>query len=285
MPSIPKWLPALMMSLLCMLSAADAAQSPADTLLTLSGMTKQVEDIPDTVKMGFLQGIEQEGGMPDDLIEAIMKSADEKLSAAVILDDIRARVDKTVSKEEIRALLYWYESDTGRKITAAEEYASSPEGINDMARNIDRLLSDDKRVKEAKRMDELLGTTDRLLAMQENIMLATVASLSSVMLPDEPFDIEAFKSQQAQMEPQMRANVHAYVIVSFVYAYQSLSDSELARYENFLVTPAAKKFNDAAFEGMNSGLEKIMSAWSKALWILLKELQDEEDETPQETKI
>jgi len=256
-----------------------------DRLLQLSGITKQVTDIPDTIKMGFMQGVQQDGGMPDDILDAIMKSADDTLNPSVILDDIRSTLDKTVDKTEMRTLLAWYESDEGRKITALEEHASSPEGIEDMSRNVDRLLSDDKRLEEAKRMDGLLGTTDKMLAMQQNIMLATVASLSNVMMPDEPFDIDAFKSSQAQMEPQMRANVHAYVIVSFIYSYHSLSDDELARYENFLLTPAAKKFNDAAYSGMNSGLRKIVSAWGKSLGNILKAVQDDETQTPQETKI
>lgn len=261
---------AVLISLFCSLSLASPKDSNLERLFLLSGITKQVGEFPGLVKAGFMQGVQQGASIPENEISLILDSADKTILPSVILDEIQLSLEKSLSNEDVETLLEWYESDIGKRITAAEEKASTPEAYQHMINSAQQLLANTKRVEVATRLDELLGATDITMEMQEFSGIAVYSAIMTAMAPDQELNIDAYKSQMAAMEHQMRANIQQLVIVSFVYSYQHIDDDSLAEYEDFLNRPITKKFNDSVIKGLNRGFEKVVASWANDLASILK---------------
>lgn len=266
-----KLLLATFLCFFCSLSFASVSDNPIDKLLDLSGLTKQVREFPGLVKAGMEQARQQGAEIPEDLFVKMLKSADKSILPSEILDEIRSSLNKTISEDEAQKLLKWFESDLGKNITVAEEKASTPEAYQQMIGNAQALLTDSKRVEFAKRLDNLLGVTDMTMNIQNYSGLAVFSAIMTAVTPDQPLNIEAYKSQMLAMEPQMRANIEQIVIISFIYSYKTIDDKSLEKYEAFLNNPTTVKFYNVVMESMNKGIETSTSNWAVEIGSIIKD--------------
>lgn len=248
---------------------ADQRESNIDKLMALSGINKQVASFPDQVKAGFLQGASQ-GGIGEERVSRILESADNTIMPATILSEMRSSLAASLNDEETATLLKWYESDIGRRVTAAEEAASTPEAYEKMMKNAQMLMENDKRVQMAMRIDELVGGTKMGMEMQESSSVAIYSAMMAAMEPGKPVDLEAYKKEMEKIEPQMREQMQSLVIVSFLYTYQPIGDDDMAKYEAFLSRPTTKKFNDSALSGLARGFDKVVKDWAGELAVIMK---------------
>lgn len=266
----PKFLFVVFISLFCSLCMASTKENNLDKLFLLSGITKQVSELPGLVKTGFIQGVQQGTAISENEISLMLESADKTILPSVILDEIKYSLEKSLSNEDIESLLKWYESDIGESITAAEEKASTPEAYQQMMNSAQQLLENTKRVEVAARLDELLGATDMTMEIQKFSGVAIYSAIVTAMAPDQELNIDAYKSQMAAVEPQMRANIQQLVIVSFVYSYQQIDDDSLAKYETFLNRSVTKNFNNSTIKGLSRGFEKVVANWANDIAAILK---------------
>ena len=266
----PKFLCVVFISLFCSLCMASTKENNLDKLFLLSGITKQVSELPGLVKTGFIQGVQQGTAISENEISLMLESADKTILPSVILDEIKYSLEKSLSNEDIESLLKWYESDIGESITAAEEKASTPEAYQQMMNSAQQLLENTKRVEVAARLDELLGATDMTMEIQKFSGVAIYSAIVTAMAPDQELNIDAYKSQMAAVEPQMRANIQQLVIVSFVYSYQQIDDDSLAKYETFLNRSVTKNFNNSTIKGLSRGFEKVVANWANDIAAILK---------------
>lgn len=265
-----KFLIVVLMSSLCSICVASTQTNSLDRVLRLSGLTKQVGEFPGLVKAGFIQGIQQGAPLPENEVELILDSADRAIVPSTILDEIRGSLKYSLSEREIQTLLKWYESEIGKRITAAEEEASTPEAYELMINSAQEMLEDSERVEVAARLDELLGATDMTMDIQKMSGLAVYSAIMTAMAPEQELNPEAFQSQMAEMEPQMRENVRQLVLVSFIYSYQQIDDDSLAEYEAFLNLPVSQKFNSAVVTGLNRGFTQAVSRWASDIALIMK---------------
>jgi len=259
------------LTLFCSLSFASASDKSIDKLLDLSGLTKQVKEFPGLVKTGMEQARQQGAAIPEDLFSKMTKSVDKSILPSEILDGIRSSLKKTICEDEAKKLLKWFESDLGRKITVAEEDASTPKAYQQMMGNAQALLTDSKRVEIAKRLDKLLGATDMAMNIQKYSGLAVYSAIMTAVAPGQPLNIEAYKSQMLAMEPQMRTNIEQLVIISFIYSYKTIDDKSLNKYEVFLNNSTTVKFYNAVMESMNKGFETATSKWAIEIGSIFKD--------------
>ncbi|WP_020406417.1 DUF2059 domain-containing protein [Hahella ganghwensis] len=246
------------MSIFCSVCLASPSDESIDDILELSGVTSQVADYPGMIQAGFMQGAQQSGSISESDAANIIDSINRTVVPAAILGDIRASVKKSVSENDIEEIQKWYKSDLGQEITNAEKAASTPESIQQMMGSAQELMQDTKRLEFAKRLDQLLGATEMTLDLQRSTSIAVYTAMMSAVQPDQEPDIQAIEDQMTAMESQMRASIEQYVAVSFIYTYQSISEEKLAKYETFLGTDAARKFNDSLIEGLKVGLKQAV---------------------------
>lgn len=226
---------AVFISLLCTLCQA-APNDNLDRLLNVSGLTKQIGGLPDLIKSGFIQGA-RKNSIPENTLPSIVNSIDQTILPSVILGEIHHSLKASLNKKDIDSLLAWHESTIGKNITTAVEKASTPDAYQYMVSSAQQLLADKQRVAVAERLDKLLDGTNIGMDMQKYTAQAVYSTTMTAKAPNQKPDLDAFHSQMAAMEPQIRQNLHQLMIISAVYSYQLIDDTSLAKYEAFLNRP------------------------------------------------
>ncbi|MBI5206077.1 MAG: DUF2059 domain-containing protein [Nitrospirae bacterium] len=250
--------------------AGEINSDSLNRLMTLSGLHKQVAEFPGMVRAGVEQAKQQGSPIPDAEFDKITRSIESAFQPSEILSTIGIELKNSISESEAKGLLAWYESDLGRKITKAEEDASTPAAYQKMIKEAQSLLVDKKRVEIAKKLDGLLNSTDMVMQIQENAGIAVFTAISKAMNPDQPVHIEAFKSQMLAQKQQMRANIEQLVIVTYVYSYKDIDIDSLKKYVEFNERPNTRRFNNSVIKGMKHALNKAIDKMATSLAVTFK---------------
>jgi F0F1-type ATP synthase membrane subunit b/b' len=246
-----------------------------DKLMELSGLNKQVAEVPGMVRAGVEQARQQGSTIPDAEFDAVMKSIEDAFQPSDILMAIRAEVKKSLSEAEAETLMSWYESALGKKITKAEEEASTPAAFKEMMSDAESLLADQQRVGIANTLDELTHSTDRTIQIGENAELAVFTALSKAINPEKPVPVETFKSQMSAQKQQMRTEIKQMVTVSSVYAYKDIDISSLKKYIEFNERPNTQKFNNSVMKGMDAAFNQSVDKMATSMATAFKEKHTE----------
>ncbi len=248
--------------------AGEISEGSLDKLQALSGLDKQVAELPGMVRAGVEQARQQGSPIPDAEFNEVMSSIVSAFQPSVILSTIGMEIKNNISESEAKDLLAWYESDLGRRITKAEENASTPAAYQEMIKNAQILLADEKRVESAKKLDSLLNATGMAMQLQENAGVAVFTAISTVKNPGQPVNMEAFMAQMTAQEPQIRANIEQLVVLSFVYSYKDIDIASIEKYIIFLERPNTKKFNDSVLKGMKYAFNQSVEIMAKSLAVV-----------------
>lgn len=249
---------------------ASDTDSQIDLLLAQSGLTDQVQQIPESLKAGMMQAQQMGDPLPDSTFQAMMHSADRSIVADDILDEVHGALARSLTEQDINNLLAWYQSDLGQEITEAEKSSSSPAAYGEMMNQAKSLYGDSRRVKFAQRLDKLFGASEMVMDLQQ---YTGVAVFSALMLHEQPgadVDIGAFKQQISTQIEASRSMVEQGIVLSFLYSYQDIDMDKLDEYEDFLNQPSTVKFNETVIESMNRALETGISDFAKDLARLLE---------------
>ncbi|MCJ8269439.1 MAG: DUF2059 domain-containing protein [Psychrosphaera sp.] len=252
----------------CTFGFAAHAGDSVEKLLELSGGNKAIEAMPGAVKGGMMQAKQ---GMPEPLFDKIVASVDSSIKPDVIKKTLKAAISKSMTDKEVAELLTWYESDLGKELVKAESVNNSPEAYVQMQQQAQKLFADAPRVAIAKRYDSLIGATDAMIDMQVSSGAAIYSAMAAIAKPDTAPDLSQFKSMIAAQMAPMRSQMESIVIMSFVYAHQTTDMAKLKKYEAFLNTPTAVKFNKIALKGMLGGFEKTIVTWAGTVAKMAKE--------------
>lgn len=251
-------------------SYAEVSDESINKLLVFSGITMQVEQFPEVVKVGIGQAKQQGTPIPDVEFSLILNSIDESFKPLSMIETIRKSIKKTINEEEAKKLLAWYQSDLGRKITRAEERASTPEAYQKMMYLEQTLFSNSEQVEFVQRLDLLLGATDTAVELHKYTGIAVYSAIMTAIQPDVPLDLEPFIAQVEAASYQTRIASKEMVTLSFLYAYRNIKIDKLREYESFLNNTSTMKFNQVVIDSMNKGFETSVSKFANALAEILK---------------
>lgn len=261
----------LLISLLsCTVLAGNISENSFDKVMALSGLNKQTAEIPAMVMAGMDRARQRESSISDVEFRDMQKPIKDAFLPSKILRTIGNEIRRNTTESEAKDLLTWYESDSGRKITRAEENASNPVAYQEMLREAQSLLADKKRVDFAKRIDYLVNATNMSMELQENTGVAVFSAISIAMNPSQPVNIDDFKTQMTAQNQQMRANVEKLVILSLVYSYKNLDEANIEKYIKFLEQPNSRKFNENVINGMKLAFNQSIDAMAKSMASIFK---------------
>ncbi|GLS24751.1 DUF2059 domain-containing protein [Marinibactrum halimedae] len=252
--------------LLCCSTSVHSA-SDIHTLMEVAGITEQINELPKTMKAGFEQGLAQKNAPNKD---ALLKSVDQAILPSIIIEKTHTALKKALSKEDIKTLLTWYQSDLGKGLTAAENSASTIEASQTVANQLQTLLSNEKRVELAKKLDKAVGMTDTAVDIQLFTMESMFTAFSSMEDPSSSIDPSQYRARIEAMKPQMNAQMEPFIHATMVHTYRSFDDKSMDKYAAFLSQPAAQKLTTASIEGMKSGLKIVTQAWIKDIATIAK---------------
>jgi hypothetical protein len=249
--------------------AGDISNASINKLMALSGLNKQIAEMPAAVQAAIAQEKQRNPSLPDARLREVQRAIEKGFQPSVILNSIKAQLKNDLSERDAKYLLSWYQSDLGKRITRAEEAASTGESLREMMTNSQRYLADRDRVWMAKRLDFLMGGTDKMVRMQMDTSLAVFSSLSTALNPGQPVNIKAFKAQLSSQEPQIRASAEQFMVLSLVYSYKDVDLASLEKYADFLQQPITSRFNECVFKGLDNGFQQGVGEMTKYLKTML----------------
>lgn len=251
---------------------ANAAPSAADIkkLVDVTGISEQLGSLNDMLKSGMADGLSAKQGekqMSAEEQAALVGTVDAVNLSQLITGHMESALKQQTSDKEYTALMKWYESDLGKKISAAEVEASSQAAMQDMMQKAAELMGNQSRLQTAERIDQLTNTSNAVVNMQMNMSKAMIEGMSA-LAQDEAIKqamTQQFEQQMQAVRPQMEAQTKQMVLISFVYTYRNFSDADIKQYEEFLSSPAAQEFTKGSLSALNSGFTEASGIWAKEL--------------------
>ena len=196
-----------------MSAASEITDTSLHKLLELSGTSKTVSQIPGLLQIGLErarqrdQARHKKPAMSDAEYEELGRIMTGAFKPAEILQAIARAVKRATSEEDAQKMLSWYESDLGKRISKAEEDASTPEAYQKMAVSARSLMADKERVQFAKKLDRVLHETDSMLQLQEDVAVAMVVGISTALKPDQPVNQKEFRAKISEALQKARPNL------------------------------------------------------------------------------
>ena len=235
-------------------------------LLDLSGLDKQIDAFPGTIKQGIAMAMQASGSaLPVDLAQSLNAAVDRAVVPYNIKTAIGTSLFNNLNARNLNVLFKWYESDIGKRIAAAEVAASSEAAVQEMMSSIQELMGDADSVSTAMEIDDIVGATDSGMRIQLNIQVATIIGVQKAANPNQSIDPEVLKEQiNAQLEAG-RADMRNMVVASFVYTYKDFSDSDMQEYIEFLKTDSAKNFYRIVMSGIEMEIGKAGEVFAEML--------------------
>lgn len=251
--------------LMVQMTAVAQAQNLYQQLLEASGLKTQVEMMPQQVLAGLAQAPQQDPSMSKDVADLLNTTAKEAFTGNDIIEAVTASLKQNLKPEQVKALLKWYSSDAGKAIVAAETAVAEPQAISAMQQQAQQLMSNQKMIALAQRLNAKINATDFAMQLQVNTMASMYTGIMSVAQPQQKMDIATMRQQMAAQMAPMKQNLDTMVLLSMVYAYKDVAEDKLAKYEAFLDKGHTKQFMDATISGVTSGFEKVTNRWGKTL--------------------
>jgi len=222
-------------------------------LMRKSGLDKQLEQIPAAVQAGIDQAQQQKGLSSDDMA-ALKRLSALAFDAKALNDAVRTHVQANLSGKDIEAALVWLGSPLGERITGLEEAASTPPAVAEMQSMAGRLAGDKARVEKMKKLDVAVQATESNVRMVLNMQVVITVAMTVSMEPDQQPSVDDILHEVNKNSALLRSMLEQQILLSFLYAYRSLTDAELDRYIAFAESAAGKKYQMVTIEAVSGAM-------------------------------
>jgi hypothetical protein len=223
---------------------ASDVRAQAAELYRLSGLEMQAK----SVEPQFLEGLERGSSSLSDETVSVMRDVVRKQFADGAVEN-RARsiiVDRWNQEYGNRSLV-WLHSDTGRRITAYEEYASTQAAMAGFKVFSDELEFNpptEQRAALVRRLNDVYGGTDFAVDFTLALRLAVGVGLNAVSAAHEQLDLALLRKEVEGDREQLFAQIDQFLSIYNLYTYAELSDEEISGYIEFLESEAGNWYVD-----------------------------------------
>lgn len=209
-----------------------------DQLLEVSGLGKQLGQIPEKVAMG----VRQSSAKPRDaaLVAEVEKIMSDSFSAERFQQRVRDTLKTDFDRKRIESLNKTLSSPAMKKMIELE---SVPQKGEDMAAYAKEIAKTPLPPERTQVLNSLAETTrapefasEMVIGITRAMMMSAVGGDAATMIK---FDA-AFEKQKGKLAQAVRDAT----VLSFAYTYRSVPDAELAEYAKFYATEDGKWFMD-----------------------------------------
>ena len=266
--------------LICSSLAANAlcAQTALiEELYVKSGLEKQVKQIPNSVEQGFDEAVFKDENLrrlPRSVVSGIRSLITEAFAPELLKTEIIREMEAGMEDEHVRRVLEWLNSGLGRKRTAVEEAASRPDSLSQtqlMAAQIRTSPLPPDRLNLLRRLDQAMGATETFVSLALNTQIAVASAIVASLPPEQQQPLSELKTQIERTRPQLESAINAYVLASFLYTYQTLSNPEIRAYINFASSRTGKVYHEATVAGFTHAMISASIRWGKSIGAQLSE--------------
>ncbi|MDD4955739.1 MAG: hypothetical protein PHP17_06870 [Candidatus Omnitrophica bacterium] len=222
----------------------------------LSNVKKQIESIPAHVADEYSQYKER---IPADVYDRGGQIMAEAYNSNDIYSSIVNYFNANFKREYLVKIKEFMSSPLSEKIVELENKASTSKGLEEMkeyASTLGKTPPSEERTALIKKLDEAVGATNMQIETVITLYKGINLAIDPVVTADRrltPGELDLITTQMRNELKNMLKNV---ISISFLYAYQSLSNEELKEYINFWSSDAGKWFNRTSNEAFIFAMDK-----------------------------
>jgi len=259
----------------CCLSHAPVWAGPASPesaikeVMTLSGMQHTLRQIPQQVVAGFDQ---QSQKIPAAQQAALRRALGESFDAPMMERHVAKELRETLRPEVTAKTLEWLRTDLGKKITTLEEAAGNPTRVAELqvfAKQLEKTPPPQDRLQLIRRIDMATNASELLLDVTESMMVSIASAYDATLPAQQRTGTDRIRVQVSRERDAWRPQAQTHVLISMLYTYRSLSQTELDQYVAFLETESGLEFyvqSGAALKGaMDLGIHRATRAMMEIL--------------------
>jgi hypothetical protein len=248
---------------------AQISQEVAEELTRKSGTWAQLENTNLQVKAGMAQSpLRDQLGLRE--VERLEQLADDVFSTPKLRQSFIQALSRSLNELQSKESLRWYDSPTGKMITAIEEAASAAGAdMNSMLGDGNETLNraSEKRRLLLSRLVTVTRSAEGLATMQINVAKGVVSGVYSALpAPAQAsVDMDEFGKALALQRPQMVAAMRGFSLSMFAWMYKSVSDKDLDSYAKFLSSKSGAALSVALIYALDYALTDAAKAFGQGI--------------------
>ena len=271
------WLGTIFLSLLLIIACG---QNQNDALLqelyVKSGMEKQMEQFPLVIQAGFDQAALQDNRLqrlPKNLTSAIRALALEAFAPESLKKAVVAELKEKLTVQDIKEVLKWLDSPLGKNCTRLEESAFTPEAMAEMqqyAAQIKNSPPTAERLDVLRKFDSAIKATESSVEIAINQQVAIALAITATLPLEQQRPLADIKREIEKTRPQVEAAIRLDTLISLLYTYRSLTESQIQQYIAFVTSPAGSKYQSVSTAAFKKALLDGSIKWGKAIGEAIK---------------
>lgn len=228
--------------------ATSDVRDQASKLYRLSGLQAQSKSI----EPAYIEGLDQASDtLPADLLDRMKETVRQNFANNAYDAKAISIIERSWNPAHAVQSMEWLESDTGLKLTRAEEHASTREGQEEFAAFATSLASEPPskdRVVLIRRLNDAYGGTDFLVDFTMAMGIAVAVGVNAVSPDYERSDLEEIIEMNEKSRAEIFAQYDQFITVYYLYTYKNLPDEEIQSYIRFLETEAGSWYVNTLLE-------------------------------------
>ncbi|HMK44349.1 MAG TPA: hypothetical protein VK445_09450, partial [Dissulfurispiraceae bacterium] len=252
----------LLFTVLILLSAGSifAADSKPDqqlvrTLMQKSGLSRQIELIPEVIREGIIEANEEsDRELDQEDLDALLKKTREAFDAKILIDTVERHLQEHMSVTDIRSVMKWINSPLGRKVSKLEAEASTAAAFREIKKLLEQGVKRTRRTALLAKLDKAVKATDVGVSIAINLQVAFILAATAEMPEEQRPAMEEITKEVKEGKEQLRLAMERETMAGFIYTYRSLTDTEIKRYIAFAESEAGMKYHAVSAEGLNTAL-------------------------------
>ncbi len=251
-------------------SLAQVSDAVAMSVMQEIGLWKQLEGIGTQMSTSMVASFASDAHTASEPLEAerIARKAEDAFAAERLRDTSKRVLSEGLSAGDLPALRAWYRSPLGLVITKLEETAALDPREPEVVMREDAALLASLPATRRALIAELSIVTRAAEATTDTTIETSVAIETSAAAarPDMPHRAEreirrALNAQRATMLQLNEKGAQG----MFARTYQSISDTDFAKYIAFARTPAGRRCNDLTTRALNAAMVEAANQFGHGL--------------------
>jgi hypothetical protein len=257
--------------LLCLGGNAGAepisAQVPLDALIQRSGLDAQLVNFEAAMQRGITLAHESQKQLAPAELQRMRKAVAHAYATSSLRAALRAELAKRLTAAEIAAALAWLDSPTGRKLTALEEKAATPEAQQRIESAAQRGIPPlgEARTKTLHSLVDAMHADEVGVSVLIETAIGINEGLALFGVENPHASLASLRSEMEAERARLVAQLHEQTFAAFALVYAEASDAELAALLGFARSPAGARYHDGTSRAFASTLALAAKRLGSAL--------------------
>jgi len=228
-------------------------------VLEKSGAKQQISEIPQVVQALLpAQMAVYNASDSSEISEFIMNNLATYYSGNEIFKRVEKHFLENYKKKYFDRIMNWLETDLGKRIVKMEVVASTPEAATAILSYSLQLQSsppEKKRMEMIETLIEVIEIDKRFSSKMEAIYMRMMKGVNSSLPEDRRIEDEELEIVKKSLLETLSGQMNSFLLSTYLYTYQELSNEELEKYIDFLSEKSSKWFNRNLFDIMLAAIE------------------------------